>query len=75
MRDTSPLLHRGDHVVSDTKTHTGLTAVMPSLGARWRKATLTSLAAAEELLDQLELAGFGECSLDVADDVFVVRWR
>jgi hypothetical protein len=43
--------------------------------ARWCQATLTSLAAAEELLDHLEHAGFGERSLSVADDVFVVWWR
>jgi hypothetical protein len=66
--------------MSDTKTHTGLTAVMPPLGAtgpkgRWRKATLTTLHAAEELLDQLESAGYGERRLSVVDDVFVVRWR
>ena len=39
------------------------------------RKTLTSLAAVEELLDHLEHAGFGERSLSVADDVFVVWWR
>jgi hypothetical protein len=66
--------------MSDTKTHGALTALLPSLNAtgqkaRWRKVTLTSLHAAEELLDQLEFAGFGERMLSVADDGFVVRWR
>lgn len=66
--------------MSETKIHTTLTAIVPPLNAtgpktRWYKATLTSLHAAEELLDQLESDGFSERMLSVIDDGFVVRWR
>lgn len=67
----------------DTKTYTGLTAVTQALGpaakkkpqVRWRRATLTSLAAVEELLDALEQSGCEEQWVTVAGDLFVVRWR
>jgi hypothetical protein len=70
--------------MSDTKTYSGLTAVVRALGpartkpcqpARWCEVTLTNLSAVEELLDWLENNGYEQREVRVAGDAFVVRWR
>jgi hypothetical protein len=48
----------------------------PATADGWRMVTVHGLAAAEDLLDALEAAGYGEQELLVlGNSVFVVRWR
>ena len=66
--------------MSDTKMHTGLTAVAPALPpvrpkARWRKEALPNFDAVVELLGALERRGVRELRVTVGEDAYVVRWR
>jgi hypothetical protein len=65
--------------VTDTKIATGLTAIMRPLPARkaagWSKATLASLSEVEDLLDQLENAGYKQMRVTLVGEKFVIRWR
>ena len=66
--------------MSDTATFTGLTTVLLSLGivpprGRWKRTTLRTLSAVEELLDLLEYTGSVERQFTTDGEAFVVRWR
>jgi len=69
--------------VSETRTYSLQTLIMPSLSARPagsrrskpRKVILHDLGAVEQVLDFVQRKGGKDPHLDIAGTAFVVRWR